>query len=1313
VVEKPGKSWISANKVYSIVFEMEFIESCLGIYPSTEGFLRLLRSLFEVAGSPSDLGKSWRARTGCSPYIEYVTKLVLPRAMGHFSSLGPLPFRNAISRNRLVSLALDVADVVLTHYAIPEIHEPTQSPMNEKDITRVHSDMLRVSEDKFGRLSILSSLVKKPSVGDMHVICDELGLRTDATSSMDRGQGYAFQSESMIPSLSAPASPGLTVILEVLSSAGGELFNSVMPVVINFDQTIRSWNEIDMTSLTMALFNATPPTFTSAKSGSRTSSTASLKCSLLKPLWQAYEAETYSAAALWSEQCVLKALRILCSSVIREISLQNALESLHGRQALIPVLRFEEKGRKPSLLQTFDLHVRSLSDLLLSWNGGANFLYSITRLIGYCSNNDTSDVDIATSAVILCTYLDRTRSSTKSSVAGDAFRLINDRQETARAIASRLLRSSRRSFTKKRDRELIYLILNYFVTDLRRGWNRKDSLVFMALGLSNLNGDWRLQMPVATSIETCFDAIMYLLRDSVFVLSPKTSFLASICHEIIFRMYQIGENNSSVLDSLFVAQKLRSIDFWRQNLYKLVGSLVDDNGTHTRDEHGLHAMAWSLKSLATELRVFGMSPFGPKHPVWYDDLMSLLFRPPYDLLHQIVLHLPIEKIQVESRSKVSAKAVQRCKRQLHGAPEVFLGFEVVDFDSLADVTTDVPGTDEYDALRAWTTQMNHFIRNDCATAHLSKSIYMLLLSHNAVTRHWESNIAAVDMDGQRFLQSVLDKITSLPIHQRRTNMDEIYYTNATRSLAHVALEASTAAVNEENFAADETFNMFSSAIVLSGRRGYSIDGGESRMDERTTLLASALCVQMCGRHQVYKATSIDWTDAAIVLAPLACGFVIDEPRIGCIIARACLCRLLDINAAREDWNSDIAFMKCVFMDSENPLQQKALLQRLMDSIAQHDPDVSTLVQKIAFAPSGAQLLHSSGVFDALDAAADKLVSDVSKAVASFGRSGYGAEMVIPPFLVGHLSLILSMLLVTLEDVSRSYEMACRSAAILHRYAPFLERALSRFPMDDDVLHTTLRCLVEIKSVFQSYKRVGVIHSYKNEVASLQGSPDFLKSLEKTSLNVLMHIAENPLPRHLIAVLPRFGSSDPACDAYFGKFSVKDGECWWDGLKFNSHSDKEFLHYAVYGADILRTGLALMDTQMWPCLTDIDQLARAICRCVESIRVRNYSRLTFRFCSCCLTVSCASQVVENKCESMDMETSELKERGRLRVYLADSVSQMTIACLSLLHRVRRFDYPPSQHDMVQKMRNTIRLALDMCRIDIAVSQNLQLVDAKGE
>jgi hypothetical protein len=108
------------------MYEMEFVESRRGCYPSTCGFLELLSSLFSVVGSPAGLGQNWRVRTGCAPYIEYVIYYVLPRVTGRFEHFPPLPFRHKAEKTRLTTIALKVMNVVLTRYHILKVNPPVE-----------------------------------------------------------------------------------------------------------------------------------------------------------------------------------------------------------------------------------------------------------------------------------------------------------------------------------------------------------------------------------------------------------------------------------------------------------------------------------------------------------------------------------------------------------------------------------------------------------------------------------------------------------------------------------------------------------------------------------------------------------------------------------------------------------------------------------------------------------------------------------------------------------------------------------------------------------------------------------------------------------------------------------------------------------------------------------------------------------------------------------------------------------------------------------------------------------------------------------
>ena len=87
---------------------MEYVESKLGSYPSTEGLLKLLAALFSSEVLPANLGATWRPQTGCTPYIEYVTDFVLPRALQVKNKEAEIYFATPADKSRLVTRALEV-----------------------------------------------------------------------------------------------------------------------------------------------------------------------------------------------------------------------------------------------------------------------------------------------------------------------------------------------------------------------------------------------------------------------------------------------------------------------------------------------------------------------------------------------------------------------------------------------------------------------------------------------------------------------------------------------------------------------------------------------------------------------------------------------------------------------------------------------------------------------------------------------------------------------------------------------------------------------------------------------------------------------------------------------------------------------------------------------------------------------------------------------------------------------------------------------------------------------------------------------------
>ncbi len=115
--DKVTTSTFPESTDYGMIYQFEHVESKLGNFPATEGFLFLLSTLVKVVGCPTNLGSQRRLRPGCAPYI-YVTDFILPRATGTDKSARPTRFARVSDECRVVARALEVVEAVIVRYAI-------------------------------------------------------------------------------------------------------------------------------------------------------------------------------------------------------------------------------------------------------------------------------------------------------------------------------------------------------------------------------------------------------------------------------------------------------------------------------------------------------------------------------------------------------------------------------------------------------------------------------------------------------------------------------------------------------------------------------------------------------------------------------------------------------------------------------------------------------------------------------------------------------------------------------------------------------------------------------------------------------------------------------------------------------------------------------------------------------------------------------------------------------------------------------------------------------------------------------------------
>jgi hypothetical protein len=402
---------------------MEHIESALGVYSSTGGFLLLLKSLFTIGVCPPTLGANWRLRTGCTPYLEYVTNLVLPRVTGCFKSLPPLPFRTAQDKLTVTALALEVVEAVLTRYCVLSHSAPGFKTVSER-----HRENLSTAQKQLGHAHLADAVVVEPfsEDGKLQSTYNDYGMAvaqhgSKSPNAFDR----TYMSAETPGSLSASGgmddtrmrgvppvkSPGLTILAGLLSSVDSTLFDSIVAVLTALSAA--DGDSTDRFALAYSLYVATPPSLSSAKEGSSTSTTSYSHHTALEAIRPTSSAPTSREAMEWKERSTLSALRLLCAVIAREEALGKAI-AMPGRLSLVPILRFHQKAHVASQLKVLDLQFLQLSQQIQAADIKSSIVSALTDCVAFRGIDDTRSVNISCAATVIVFYVERSLGSRKT-----------------------------------------------------------------------------------------------------------------------------------------------------------------------------------------------------------------------------------------------------------------------------------------------------------------------------------------------------------------------------------------------------------------------------------------------------------------------------------------------------------------------------------------------------------------------------------------------------------------------------------------------------------------------------------------------------------------------------------------------------------------------------------------------------------------------------------------------------------------------------------------------------------------------------------
>ena len=785
-----GTSWFPPSEKYGIIYEIEHIGSNKGEYPSAEGLMQLISVLISVAGCPSQLGSEWRPRAGCSPYIEFVTDFILPRAVGLYGN--GLYFSTPVNRCRLLMRAFEVVSAVITHHdwetekefklqtglnALPHLTEAPCLSLDEKAMERTDSKQDFDSNTKSVSSQILSEL-------------DFEGANLN--------DGAAHMKDMSIP---RAKSPGFYIMTNLLSSSPDSLLRILLKVLVE-DQDLYSNHAVEKSIykdvIAMSLFGELCPSFSAAKTGreyileQRRLRTTDLNISqfpldfiqaISSPLCSPISVEfltgsfkngkaSYFGASndtvCWREHCILLGLRILCTATVHSGKFAAKMASFPSAGNIVPLLRLKKHmsnnvGLAPLIVKS--IQVSSLSELLLrgSHSNVKELLPSFATFVSFQSLSIPNEEEIALYAIILISHICETIPTGELSTMLIGMSTYGQAKFSS-SLAARLLEMG--------DAQISKLILQIVLDQLKLKGVGDKNLAHVLMGLGDRTllryKNWleRKASRVHKFADYCdyqnvLDTILTLLSDESFVVGQYTSSLASDCYEVI---YHLCNTNAPDASSLWLVKdysmtKLRDQCFWLKQITSLLSgssgsffqclledpSLKENNNvmSSSKASHVIHSISWLLKGAAIELLELkgfdspGSIAYAPPQPSQYVPLLHCLLHEPSSILKNMLLEIPLLNSQIMTRNlsnQVQAQElIQSASYERRGVSNVSnTGYVAVDIQKLVSIVEETFPVDSAskDHIQKeaieWAIKWNYFASLSSSTAHLATSWSMIV-----------------------------------------------------------------------------------------------------------------------------------------------------------------------------------------------------------------------------------------------------------------------------------------------------------------------------------------------------------------------------------------------------------------------------------------------------------------------------------------------------------------------------------------------------------------------------------------------------------
>jgi hypothetical protein len=1317
------------HPMYGMLYEMDYIESKKGWYPSTEGFLDLLNSLVSSVGCPSKLGRNWRVRTGCTPYLEYVINFVLPKALG--VNQKTLPFRVSGDQSRLVSRALAVVEAIVIRYNLPPLSALNNTkggkstPLSTLGIQAV-VDQVHEGSNEVDAKEIANDFKSMIVSSTLHAPNQQLGSNNSTVTPVSN---QAFVGSSSVSTVPVPKSPGFTILVELLSSSCGVLLQALKAVLTEcggpdgvFSVLRNQSNKMDMT---YALFGSTPPDLNSAKEGVKENGPTKPLQNLLKPFSPKFQAANIDDhyvdnSVLWRETSIASALHILCAAAVREDAFIATLMAAKEQPLkLVPVIEFQElkPGSGSALaidMKAKDVKISPLSDLLFSITGSRFLRSTIVEYIGYDSVAKKHSTEISAAALSIVYRLQQRMSPQTSlrSLCGNE----STTSAFSKSIADRL-RISSRNTDSIRDSEILTLILNWILSELRSGVIANDGLAQVLLGLPGdaNDGNWKPRCGhYSGAISDCFDAILDVLGHNDF--SGGFSGISSLCFEIFFRLHDlIKADTKSLKIAIYTAERLRDVDFWRENVLRIpfVNVAFMDPEQFVQN---IHSMGWLLKGLACELRLLvgfagdtiSTSVFGrylEQHPVQCNLLLSSLYGSDEGIMRNFVKNLPLELVSMDSNlHHPSREALRAGVIDLPGAWDVVQGYQILDSKKVISIMGGAPQTPENESAKKWIEEWNFIASRNCAVSHLTSAISVLVDAslysvesmsrcHTSLSQSSNFSHSWLHNNGPRdLLVYFLQRLEDIPSTSDYQGMDAFLVPVATRNLSNIVLTLSEFITSPSNGGAINSSDLLQLAALVARTIPSSSIGNDSAEEapfryERTASLGSALSVSLRSsaslEPEFVTQYREDFIRAAQELAGIS-GFKVDSRNneshgIVSMLARGCVASIV------------LALSQ---IESESMVEQscacscipRVFLERSISLVAELDEDICTFLQVIALQTSGAKMLIDAGIGQALLSAATVykeqervVIQNLEGGSSSFTK----ATIRTPGFLLGHLKLICALLVTANlpEELANSFASKCID--VIGTYQTTIHRLCYNFPVQADFLRWFLKALVSASSVVKPLKK-------KIQINKLDHNEELISRaqfLDNGIVMLLEQLSENPLPRDMFPERMPRELKNPHASVGSNIVNVEkdDSATWWDVLQniltsrqdnsqtctfpapmidqvliptYSQKWSEDTFEYSIVAADTLCLGLQLLKRTERPDLFSGSSLACGLFRCAFAAKTVDGRLENVRFKT---THSMHSMETDDNFGNTELELEYLT---MLASSLAQCVEQLLMLCLQV-------------------------------------------------